>query len=281
MTRHSEPSSSQNPGVVSILQLSTESLNRLCDALELAGFLPKASGSVNKAANKAHLLDNVQHPKASKLIVFSPEGPQLDLTVFTVKELKCLAASLPVSLRGAGNKEAIVGKITDGIAGEPFLCKIWHPICGNQKHAASITRVSAAIAWPDWVQTSQQLITTSSCGMVKARLAHRLEPHSQIKQQAAPQPGGLQLERGSRLLQEWSYLQLSRAPTSQQLLVHIPLLLTPIFCAHPKLVQYQVLTGNIMPTIVISALCHLRTPFGCHLNQSSKRACIHIAMVQP
>ena len=124
MTRHSDPSTSQNSGAISILQLSTDSLDRLCDALEVAGFLPEASGSVSKNANKAHLLDGLQHPKASKLIAHSPEGPQLDLNVFTIRELERLAAGLPVSLKGADRKAGIIGRITDDIAGDLLLCKI-------------------------------------------------------------------------------------------------------------------------------------------------------------
>ena len=83
--------------------------------------MPAAPDKASKAANKAYFLTSLQHPKANKLIRNSSSGPQLDLNVFTVKELKSLAASLQVAIQSTDNKAAIIVKITDAVAGDH-----WH-----------------------------------------------------------------------------------------------------------------------------------------------------------
>lgn len=114
MTRQS-PFTSETARPISILRLDTGGLGRLCDALELMGILE--AQKAGNAAIKAYLLDGLQHPKAEKLIIYSPEGPQLDLTVFTVIELKKLAVCLGTKLEGANKKAAIILKLSDAIAG--------------------------------------------------------------------------------------------------------------------------------------------------------------------
>lgn len=114
MTRHSAPCTSETARPISILRLDTGGLGRLCHALEIMGFLSQKAGIL---AKEAHLLHGLQHPKAEKLIVDSPEGSQLDLDVFTVKELRNLAACLGTKLEGANRKAAIILKVSDDIAG--------------------------------------------------------------------------------------------------------------------------------------------------------------------
>lgn len=118
MTRHSAPYSSERPRPISILQLQTDGLGRLCESLETAGFLLGAPHTNGNPAKEAYLLDGLQHPKADKLIIYSPkEGPQLDLNVFKVKELRGLAACLQIPLKGTDKKADIVLKISDNVAG--------------------------------------------------------------------------------------------------------------------------------------------------------------------
>lgn len=115
MTRHSAPFTSETARPISILRLDKGSLGRLCNALEIIGFLSQKAGNL---AKEAHLLYGLQHPKAEKLIIDSPEGPQLDLDVFTVKELRNLAACLGTKLEGATKKAVIILKVSDDIAGD-------------------------------------------------------------------------------------------------------------------------------------------------------------------
>lgn len=108
----------EKPGVVSILRLHPDSLRRLCDALEAAEFLAGPPTTFGKAANQAYLLNSLRHPKANKLIKYPSEGPQLDLNVFTIPELKSLATSLNIVCKSSERKGAIITKITDSLAGK-------------------------------------------------------------------------------------------------------------------------------------------------------------------
>ena len=117
MTRHSAPFTNERPGPISILRLHTDGLSRLCDAFETAGFLSGAPHEIGSPAKQAYLLDSLQHPKADKLIIHSSEGPQLDLNVFKVRELRSLAACLQIALKSADNKATMILKISDHVAG--------------------------------------------------------------------------------------------------------------------------------------------------------------------
>ena len=122
MTRHSAPLTSEIPRPISILRLQTNGLARLCDSLETAGFLTGAPHKAGNPAKEAYLLDGLQHPKAAKLIVYSPEeGPQLDLNVFKVKELRSLATCLQIPLKSTDKKAEIILKISDNVAGNASL----------------------------------------------------------------------------------------------------------------------------------------------------------------
>lgn len=139
MTRRNAPYSSENPRPVSILRLQTDGLGRLCESLETAGFLSGAPHTAGNPAKKAYLLDGLQHPKADKLIIYSPEeGPQLDLNVFKVKELRSLAACLQIPLKSTDNKADIVLKISDNVAGNVL---VWAVTAGHssQKYQNHMT----------------------------------------------------------------------------------------------------------------------------------------------
>ena len=122
MTRHSASVSSENPRPIRILRLQTDGLGRLCNSLETAGFLSGAPYTAGNPAKQAYLLDGLQHPKADKLIIYSPEeGPQLDLNVFKVKDLKILAACLQIPLKSTDKKADIILKISDNVAGNAIV----------------------------------------------------------------------------------------------------------------------------------------------------------------
>ena len=122
MTRRNAPFDSKNPRPISILGLQTDGLGRLCDSLEAAGFLSGAPPTLGNPAKETYLLDGLQHPKADRLIIHSPEeGPLLDLNVFTVKNLRSLAAYLQIPLKSTDKKADIILKIADNVAGNVLI----------------------------------------------------------------------------------------------------------------------------------------------------------------
>ncbi len=103
--------------LIVIEQLASDDLNRLCQALEAAGFLSPAPGSLSKPANNAFLLDHLRHPKANRLIQYTADGAEFDISVFTVKELRALALHLQAPVKSSDKKNTIVASITDSLAG--------------------------------------------------------------------------------------------------------------------------------------------------------------------
>lgn len=104
-------------GTVQLTQLNKNQLQRLCQALEAAAFLPAAPGELGRPANTAYLLDSLQHPKANKLIQYSPTGPELKIKVLTVKDLKVLALHLQAPVKSSDTKDVIVASITNSLTG--------------------------------------------------------------------------------------------------------------------------------------------------------------------
>ncbi|DBA85090.1 hypothetical protein WJX79_000334 [Trebouxia sp. C0005] len=94
-------------------RLSSDSLSRLCEALEAQSILPPAPNNLSTAGKNTYLLDGLQqqHPKAHKLIHDTTNGPQIDIQVLTVNELKALARQLQAPFRSSDRKQAIVDSI--------------------------------------------------------------------------------------------------------------------------------------------------------------------------
>ncbi len=100
-------------------RLSSDSLSRLCQALEAHGVLPPAPGNLSTAGKNTYLLDGLQqqHPKAHKLIQDTSNGPQMDVQVFTVNELKALARQLQAPFRSSDRKQTIADSIISNLTG--------------------------------------------------------------------------------------------------------------------------------------------------------------------
>ncbi len=109
---------------IAIDRLSSGNLNRLCQALEAQGVLPSAPGNLSTASKNTYLLDGLQqHPKAHKLLQDTSNGPQIDVHVFTVNELKALARQLQASFRSSDRKQTIVDSIISNLTGVRSVTK--------------------------------------------------------------------------------------------------------------------------------------------------------------
>ena len=108
--------------VIMIDQLSSDSLNRLCEAFEVWGLLSSAPHNLWRPANNAYLLDGLQHPKANKLIQHSSSGTRLDFHVFKVNELKVLASHLQAPIKSSDRKQDIVDSLVNNLTGDILSC---------------------------------------------------------------------------------------------------------------------------------------------------------------
>jgi len=115
----------EHSSTIVIDRLSSDSLSRLCQALEAQGILPPAPGNLSTAGKNTYLLDGLQqqHPKAHKLIQDTSNGPQIDIPVFTVNELKALARQLQAPFRSSDRKQAIVDSIISNLTGVQSVTK--------------------------------------------------------------------------------------------------------------------------------------------------------------
>jgi hypothetical protein len=113
----------ERSSAIVIDRLSSGSLSRLCQALEALAVLPPAPGSLSRAGKNTYLLDGLQHPKVHKLIQDTSNGPQIDIQVFTVNELKALARQLQAPFRSSDRKQAIVDSIISNLTGVQSVTK--------------------------------------------------------------------------------------------------------------------------------------------------------------